>query len=366
MERLTYVLDTFDRVVVSFSGGKDSTVCLNLAIEAARVHGRLPLEVFTFDEEAIPPETVEYMARVAQLETVRFRWYCVPIQHRNACSTTEPYWYPWAPEDRAKWVRPLPAGAITEFPGFTRAGIADQVGVLYPPTCGTVANVMGIRTDESLTRYRSIAAKAGRLAYLSQGPSRHVTNVSPIYDWSMEDVWMAPSRFGWDYNRAYDVMDACGMARDKQRCAPPFGEQPIRGLYTFKRCWPELWARMVDRVPGAATAARYANTELYGYGVQEEDLPPGQTWRSWTLSLTRSLQPSSRREVAEAIRAGVVAHQNRAGPVAIPDADPHPISGFCWKTLCIVAQAGGNKFDRQGQKMKNAALAERRKRGITS
>src|SRR5678815_1203785 len=98
-ERLAYVFDRFDRVAIGFSGGKDSTVCLNLSLEAAREAGKLPLLVYTFDEEAIPPETVEYLARVSENPEIEFRWYCLPIEHRNACSTTSPHWYPWAPED---------------------------------------------------------------------------------------------------------------------------------------------------------------------------------------------------------------------------------------------------------------------------
>jgi predicted phosphoadenosine phosphosulfate sulfurtransferase len=35
-ERLRYVFSSYDKVVVSYSGGKDSTVCLELAIEVAR------------------------------------------------------------------------------------------------------------------------------------------------------------------------------------------------------------------------------------------------------------------------------------------------------------------------------------------
>jgi predicted phosphoadenosine phosphosulfate sulfurtransferase len=366
IERLAYVFDKFDRVAVSFSGGKDSTVVLNLAREAARLAGRLPLLVYTFDEECIPPETVEYMARVAQDPELEFRWYCVPIYHRNACSTESPSWHPWAPEDRERWVRPLPPLAITDYAGFTRQGIAEQMPALFPPAGGTLGNLMGIRAQESMSRYRAIASKTGHLAWMSPTPTRWITNCYPVYDWQTEDVWRAPARFGWDYNRAYDVMEAEGMARHAQRCAPPFGEQPIRGLYTFKTCWPALWAKMVDRVPGAATAARYANTELYAVGISDSDLPEGVTWREWTVMQLRQLPPASRQDAADAIRSCLVNHRKRTNNAPVPDAVPHPVSGFCWRILYTAAKVGGNKFGRIQQKMSNVALAERRSRGITS
>jgi predicted phosphoadenosine phosphosulfate sulfurtransferase len=364
--RLADIFDRFDRVAASFSGGKDSTVCLNLALEVATQLGRLPLPVFTFDEEVIPPETVEYCARVAARPDVAFTWYCVPIFHRNACSPTQPSWHPWAPEDQAQWVRELPAQAVTDFPGFTRQGIAEQMPALFQPREGTAGIIMGIRAQESMSRYRAVASKAGHFAYMTPGSASHITNCYPIYDWHTEDVWRAPAAFGWDYNRAYDVMDACGMPRHAQRCAPPFGEQPIRGLYTFKTCWPQLWAKMVDRVPGAATAARYANTELYAVALSDSDLPEGTTWREWTMLSLQQLPPDARQEAADAIRSCLVAHQNRTPGAAVPDAEPHPVSGYCWRMLFTAAKVGGNKFGRIQQKIANAALAERRARGITS
>jgi predicted phosphoadenosine phosphosulfate sulfurtransferase len=361
-DRIVYTFERYDRVIVSFSGGKDSTVCLNLALETAAALNRLPLTVISFDEEAIPPETVEYMARVALRPELDFRWYCVPIQHRNACSTAEPYWYPWAPEDRHRWVRELPPQAITDYPGFARTGIGEQALTLFPPSGGTLGQIMGIRTQESMSRYHAVASKSGFYAFISQ-ENAWAAKCYPIYDWATEDVWRAPAQFGWDYNRAYDVMDAAGLARHDQRCAPPFGEQPIRRLHTYKTCWPELWAKMTERVSGAATAARYANTELYGIAVSDDDLPPGLTWREWTMKTLELLAPVSRREAAFAIQVCLKIHKNRTRD-PMPDAAPHPFSGFCWKTLYTAAKVGGNKFGRIQQRMLNNAIKERKARGV--
>ena len=60
-ERMRYIFRNFDKVVVSFSGGKDSTAVLNIAADVARELGKTPLEVVFFDEEVIPFPTKDYM-----------------------------------------------------------------------------------------------------------------------------------------------------------------------------------------------------------------------------------------------------------------------------------------------------------------
>lgn len=366
LDRVRLCFDRFDRVVIAFSGGKDSTACVQLALTVARERGRLPLDVYTFDEEAIPPETVEYLARVAADPDVRFRWYCLPVQHRNACSTSDPVWYPWDPDARARWCRELPPLAITTLAGHVRQAIPESTPLIWSGRYGTVANIMGIRCTESLSRFRAIVCKAGPEAFLAPfGGARHITNAYPIYDWPTEDVWIAPSRFGWDYNRAYDTMNRAGLSISEQRCAPPFGEQPIRGLWRFKSCWPELWAKMVDRVAGAATAARYANTELYLPSVQAgAGIPHGAgTWREAVLKGLDALEPASRAEVAKAITSALSIHRHRSCEV-IPDVEPDPLSGVSWRGIFPVVKVGSNKFNRQGQRIEAGFLQNRRKNGI--
>lgn len=47
LERIRYIYDEFDDVIVSMSGGKDSTVCFNLALMVAKEKNRLPLKVLS-------------------------------------------------------------------------------------------------------------------------------------------------------------------------------------------------------------------------------------------------------------------------------------------------------------------------------
>jgi predicted phosphoadenosine phosphosulfate sulfurtransferase len=375
VRRMAQTFQNFDKVVVSFSGGKDSTACLHLALEEARRSNRLPLDVVFFDEECIPPETVEYVERVAANPDIRLLWFCLPLKLGNACSKESPDWYIWNEADREKWVRPLPERAVRTWPTFRRGmGLADFGPTVFGPEHGRVAWVLGIRTQESMTRYQSIATKIGFQCFIipstmngqyanviglrkrSSGtvPCKWSCKVYPIYDLTTEDVWKAPEILGWDYNKAYDVMRACGLPPLVARCSPTFGDQTNRRLWSYKVCWPKLWAKMVDRVPGAATAARYANTELYGIGVKDSDQLEGKSWRQMTMDRLANLSGNAKIDVGKAIKGALQEHKNIYGkeglkPTPFPDAEQDPISGYSWKLLHRIAAIGGDKFGRQSQ-----------------
>ena len=160
LERTRRIYDLHDNVIVSFSGGKDSTAVLNVTLEVAKERDALPVDVLFYDEEVCAPLTIDYVRRVADRDDVNMTWLAIPIMHRNACSTREPYWYPWAPESKALWVRDMPPDAITTTKGFKRGTIADHSpGYLTDRYNGTVAAVLGIRADESLIRRRGVTSR---------------------------------------------------------------------------------------------------------------------------------------------------------------------------------------------------------------
>lgn len=52
LNRIRFVFDECDDIIVSMSGGKDSCVLFNLAMIVAKEKNRLPLKVFWLDQEA--------------------------------------------------------------------------------------------------------------------------------------------------------------------------------------------------------------------------------------------------------------------------------------------------------------------------
>lgn len=64
LKRIRYLFDEFPNIVVAFSGGKDSTVCLQLALIVAREKKRLPLKVAFIDQEAEWDTVIDYIREV--------------------------------------------------------------------------------------------------------------------------------------------------------------------------------------------------------------------------------------------------------------------------------------------------------------
>lgn len=166
---------------------------------------------------------------------------------------------------------------------------ADITPLLYGPELGSVAEIRGIRSQESIRRLQSVT-KRETDNWITQNPIKgYFYPTSPIYDWTTKDVWVAPQKFSWDWNQTYNILALAGVPPSLQRCTPPYGEEPLQKLWTYSVCWPQLWHKMINRVDGAATGGRYALTDLYG--TKPKEPPPGQTWKDTLCSDKESPKP---------------------------------------------------------------------------
>ena len=299
--RLRLVFENFSRVCVAFSGGKDSTVLLHLAIEVAREMDRLPVDAMLLDLEGQYAATMEHVRTMFDMPEVRGWWVCLPINLRNASSATHPYWCAWEPGKEDEWARPMPDHPTVvkdqaffpfykyrmefeEFvPGFNE-WFAGEEGAAF---------LVGIRADESLNRFKAVK-KQSRIKKCAWAPAgaepvqwsaknsarSKAVSFFPIYDWRFEDLWRYIRDNGHDYNRLYDYMYLTGMPLSEMRICQPYGDDQRKGLDLFHKIEPETWFRLVKRVEGANYAALYAGQKMLGYqgGV---GLPP--SFSSWKL-----------------------------------------------------------------------------------
>ena len=358
LERIRYLYENYEDVRVSFSGGKDSTAMLLCCIDVARELGRLPVKAHFYDEEALHPPTIEYVERVRNDPDVDLEWYCLPVQHRNACSNEQPFWYCWNPDEKDIWCRDLPEDCITEHPRFKFGMSMQDWGTENFRNTNHVV-IQGIRTEESLRRYRAVAMKKDENFICK--PDKGVYFAYPIYDWSSADVWRLVKVKNADYNRTYDVFNRSEQYGNLlgQRVCPPYGEEPLRGLHLYAECFPELWSKMINRVKGASTAARYGNTEMYSQGYK----PEHTDWKQHVTNLLETFSGKDKKKVASGLNAAIKHHNKMTGQ-KIPYENHHPLSGLSWKFLAKMATRGDFK-GRVSQDLGGNAAKEQDKLGIT-
>lgn len=304
-ERIAFIFSEFQNICVSFSGGKDSSVMLNLCLDHMRENGiRRKIGVLFIDLEGQYTATIDHIREMLDenSDLIQPFWVCLPINLRNAVSVYEPFWCCWEPGAEDKWVRKMPdhPAVISDqsfFPFYSYRMEFEE----FVPAFGEwfadgkpAAMLVGIRTDESLNRFRTIASTAKKTyqnkAWTTQC-GENVFNAYPIYDWGTEDLWIANARCGWKYNRLYDMFYRAGVGIHDMRICQPYGDDQRIGLDLFRVIEPQTWARVVNRVSGANFGNIYCGTKLLGF--RQVDLPPGHTWKSYTKLLLASLPPET-------------------------------------------------------------------------
>jgi predicted phosphoadenosine phosphosulfate sulfurtransferase len=355
VERFEYIFNEFDKVCISFSNGKDSGVLLNLAIDVAKRLDKLPVHALYIDLEAQYKHAIDYTVRMFDRPEVKPYWVCLPIHLRNAVSQYQPHWMCWDPDKNEAWVRELPEhfSVISDesyFPFFKRGMEFEE----FVPAFGKwfaegqkTCTVVGIRSDESLNRFRTIKSetkityrdKAWTTKLFREEESTEIYNAYPIYDWRVEDVWIANGKFGWDYNRIYDLMHMAGISLHKQRLCQPYGDDQRQSLFLFKSLEPQTWAKVVNRVEGANFGNRYTENDRTTLGNYKVNLPPGHTYESYAKFLLDTMPPYLRDHYQIKIDK-FISWWEKEGVKEMPDYDDPKLEASrkvpSWRRVCKV------------------------------
>lgn len=302
-ERIKWTFDHFERIYISFSGGKDSTVMLHLMMDEA-IKRNVKVGVLIVDLEGQYKLTIEHLKKCADMykDNIDLYWVCLPIVLRNAVSVYEPRWVCWDKDREKDWIREVPEQGITDesyFPFFSKGMEFEEFVPLFGEWYSQgkqTACCVGIRTDESLNRFRTIASKKKKTVAdkaWSTLVTEHVYNLYPIYDWSTKDIWVYHGKnLEKPHNELYDMMHLAGLTIAQMRICQPYGDDQRRGLWLFHLIEPETWAKIVARVNGANSGALYVQESGNITGYRKISKPDGHTWKSFALLILRSLPPS--------------------------------------------------------------------------
>ena len=351
--RIRYLFDNFARIYVSFSGGKDSTVMLHMVMdEAIRRDRRVGILVIDLEAQyRATMEHIEGLLRRYESHADIF-WVCLPMLLRNAVSQYQPRWCCWDPEAKDVWVRPMPTapGVISDpafFPFFESKMEFEEFmvlfGVWYAQGDDTAACV-GIRCDESLNRFRTIAAKNKAMFRHQRFTTKvedHLYNAYPLYDWRTRDIWIYHAKHhDKPWNRLYDMMHLAGLSIHDMRICQPYGDDQRRGLWLYHLIEPQSWYRVVARVNGANSGALYINETGNVTGYNQIVRPEGHTWESFCKLLLSSLPPPTREHYLVKFKVFLGGWRKRGYQDGIPDEAPRVLENKhwapSWRRLCKV------------------------------
>jgi predicted phosphoadenosine phosphosulfate sulfurtransferase len=348
-ERIAYLFDNFERVFASVSYGKDSTVMMHLVCEEARRRGR-KVGILLVDLEGQYKLTINHARRMNKMyeDCIELYWVCLPLHLRNSVSVYNPFWKCWNPKQEKAWIRELPKEAISNtrhFP-FFRDGMEFEEFIpkfseWYAEGKPTVC-LVGIRTEESLNRWRTIASRSKTTFNSKQWTTKsteYVYNAYPIYDWKVSDIWAYHGKNpDKPHNILYDYMYKAGVPLKDQRICQPYGDDQRKGLWLFHLIEPETWSRVVARVNGANGGAQYIQEwgNINGYrGITK---PEGHTWESFAYLLLHSMPPKTSEHYKNKIWKFIEWWSKNGYPDGIPDEADYTLEQSkkapSWRRIC--------------------------------
>jgi len=266
MDRIRWVFDEFEQVGVSFSGGKDSTVTLELTLRVAEEKGRLPVPVVFIDQEAEWTTTIDYVREVMHRPQVKNQWLQVPIKIFNATSTIDEWLMCW--EEGKEWGRPKEPDSIHEnIYGTDRFKqlFRNYANVTYPKDV-RFADLGGVRAEESPTRTMGLTTDP-TYKHITWGKRNNDARTHftfyPLYDWSYTDIWGAIHREGWEYNRHYDYLYMYNHPLATMRVSNVHHEMAVRSLFHLQEIDPTLYNALTKRIGGIDTAGKLNKADFF-------------------------------------------------------------------------------------------------------
>lgn len=306
-ERISYIFDEFDNIIVSISGGKDSTVLAYLSLLEAHKRNR-KIGLFFLDEEVVYKSTIEQIEYLMDLfpeNTIRY-WLQIPFNLTNATSYKDSQVKCWDPTMKSKWMHERSDKNVLTKTWIHKTRIADKnkgfgfYDVLYnfELSFENTAFLIGLRSDESLSRYVTMIRNPGyKDVYWST--KRKGTNYSfyPIYDWKFSDIWKYIGENNIRYHRFYDFAYLKGMPTKELRVSSLTHEKAFKAIQILPEFEFDTYEKLLARIGGVSFAQETARDKKM-FKVQK--LPKNySSWREYRDFLLKTYPIEEHKKIFE-------------------------------------------------------------------
>jgi predicted phosphoadenosine phosphosulfate sulfurtransferase len=265
-ERISFIFDSFEQIIVSASGGKDSSVLAHLALVEAHKRGR-KIGIYFLDEEVVYQSTIDQIEGLMKSypENINPLWLQLEFKLTNSASTTEGQLMCWEQGKHKLWMRPKkpPTTSIhyrmwpletqtvrDKNKGFGFYDVIENFERCYKNT----AFLVGLRAaGESPNRWRAVTKNpvdfGGKKVYWGTKKGENFA-LYPIYDWNFHDVW----RYIYDerlpYSKIYDMQFKKGYPINQMRVSSLIHERAFKSIVDLPEFEPKTYDRLLKRVKG--------------------------------------------------------------------------------------------------------------------
>jgi len=307
-ERIAYVFDEFENIVVSISGGKDSTTLAHLALSEAVSRDRR-IGIFFLDEEVVYESTVDQVEHLMNLypnHTIKM-WHQIEFNLTNAVSYEDAYLRCWEKGKHKIWMRPRKLDSIHFKPwpeeeeiirnkkiGLDFYAVLDNIQNMRPDT----AFLIGIRAVESMNRWKAVSKHAGyKGVYWSTPLKNNSYNFYPIYDWNYHDVWKYIYDNKLRYSKIYDYMYMKGFGIQEIRVSSLIHEKAFKALVELPEFEPKTYDRLLKRIKGVSIGNLYGKDSRM---LKVRVLPKNyDTWMQYRDFLLKTYPDDAKRPIFE-------------------------------------------------------------------
>ena len=169
---------------------------------------------------------------------------------------------------------------------------------------GRLAFINGIRADESLVRFRSVANKINE-CYISGSSAPNVKLCKPIYDWKVQDI------FKYFHDKAIrycPIYDAQMWNNQPLRVATPLHAECAKRLDKIKTLYPVFWQQLIDIFPEIQVQERYWK-DFDSFGVIA---PYEHSWAGIIRYIQENLpDPEMRKKAITRVKRARTTRENR-------------------------------------------------------
>ena len=272
-KRIEWIFDNFDNIVVSISGGKDSTVLAYMTLQEAHKRNR-KVGIFFLDEEVVYQATVDQVRYIMNLypeNTIKL-WYQLEFNLTNATSIDETQFKVWDHEKQDVWLRPKEKDSIKQptwnvnkqtiankKKGFGFYDALDNFQLTYENT----AYLIGLRASESLNRWRAVIKNPGipNIYWSTKRPQGNF-QMYPLYDWNFQDIWKFLYENNIRYSKIYDYQYKKGLGMKDMRVSSLIHERAFKSLVELPEFEPQTYDKLMARTKGIQVGNIYGKDDL--------------------------------------------------------------------------------------------------------